>query len=138
MMIQMRALLWECTRFFFFSVPTFYFTIKASLLVVTPLIVLFQLFASAFSICSLLNCGGSNLLGFKILKTNVLELQFVLCWKTMIKIQSLGLGLLKVCLFVKLELSDCRIYWTKYARLDRSNHVQIYFSAEFQFSLNFT
>ena len=26
--------------------------------------------------------------------------------------------LLKVCLFVKLELSDCRIYWTKSARLD--------------------
>ena len=72
--------------FFFFSVLTFYFTIKAFLLVVTPLIVLFQLFASAFYICSLLNCGGSNLLGFKILKTNVLEIQFVLCWKTMIKI----------------------------------------------------
>ena len=46
--------------------------------------------------------------------------------------------LLKVCLFVKLELSDCRIYWTKSTRLDRSkirldqsNHMQIYFSAEF-------
>ena len=26
--------------------------------------------------------------------------------------------LLKVCLFVKLESSDCRIYWTKSARLD--------------------
>ena len=46
--------------------------------------------------------------------------------------------MLKVCLFVKLESSDCRIYWTKYVRLDRSkikldqlNHVQIYFSAEF-------
>ena len=45
---------------------------------------------------------------------------------------------LKVCLFVKLELSDCRIYMTKSARLDRSkirldqsNHIQIYFSAEF-------
>ena len=46
--------------------------------------------------------------------------------------------LLKVCLFVKLESSDCRIYWTKSARLgwskirlDRSNLVQINFSAEF-------
>ena len=27
--------------------------------------------------------------------------------------------LLKVCLCVKLESSDCRIYWTKPARLDR-------------------
>ena len=85
------------------------------------------------------------MLGSKILGTNVLELQFVLYWQTMIKTLSLGLGLLKVCLFVKLELSDCRIYWTKFTRLDRlkirldrSNHVQIYFSTEFQFSLNST
>ena len=28
--------------------------------------------------------------------------------------------LLKVCLFVKLESSDCIIYWTKSTRLDRS------------------
>ena len=35
--------------------------------------------------------------------------------------------LLKVCLFVKLELSGCRIYWTKSARLDWSNLVQIVF-----------
>ena len=79
-----------------------------------------------------------KLLGSKTLGTNVLELQFVLCWQTMIKTKSLGLGLLKVCLFVKLESSDCRTYWTKSARfdrskirLDRSNHVQIYFSTEF-------
>ena len=46
--------------------------------------------------------------------------------------------LFKVCLCVKLELSDCRIYWTKSARLDwlkirldRSNLVQIVFSTEF-------
>ena len=39
--------------------------------------------------------------------------------------------LLKVCLSVKLESSDYRIYWTKSARLDRSNHVQIYFFATF-------
>ena len=50
------------------------------------------------------------LLGSKILGTKVLELQFVVCWQTMIKTYSLGLGLLKVCLFVKLELSDCRNY----------------------------
>ena len=47
-------------------------------------------------------------------------------------------SLFKVCLCVKLESSDCRIYWTKFARLDqskirldRSNLVQIVFSAEF-------
>ena len=58
-------------------------------------------------------------LGSKTLGTNALELQFVLCWQTMIKTYSLGLGLLKVCLFVKLESIDCRIYWTKFAMLDR-------------------
>ena len=88
--------------------------------------------------CFVTDCQRGRLLGSKTLGTNVLELQFVLCWQTMIKTQSLGLGLLKVCLFVKLELSDCRTYWTKSARLDQSNHVQIYFSAEFQFSPNST
>ena len=46
--------------------------------------------------------------------------------------------LLKVCLSVKLESSDYRIYWTKFARLDQSkirldwsNLMQIFFSAEF-------
>ena len=71
------------------------------------------------------------LLGYKTLGTSVLELQCVLCWQTMIKTLSLGLGLLKVCLFVKLELSDCRIYWSKFGRLDQSDLVQIYLFAEF-------
>ena len=48
------------------------------------------------------------MLGSKTLGTNVLELQFVICWQTMIKTYSLGLDLLKVCLIVKLESSDCR------------------------------
>ena len=46
--------------------------------------------------------------------------------------------LLKMCLCVKLESSDCRIYWTKSARLNRSkirlnqsNLVHIVFFAEF-------
>ena len=72
----------------------------------------------------------SKLLGSKTLGINVLELQFVLCWQTMIKTLSLGLGLLKVCLIVKLESSDCRNYWTKSTRLNQLNIVQIYFSAE--------
>ena len=58
------------------------------------------------------------MLGSKTLGTNVLKLQFVICWQTMIKTQSLGLGLLKVCLIVKLKSSDCISYWTKSARLD--------------------
>ena len=37
---------------------------------------------------------------------NVLELQFVLCQQIMIKTLRLGLGLLKVCLFVKLDSID--------------------------------
>ena len=56
----------------------------------------------------------------------------------MIKTLESRFRLLKVCLFVKLESSNCRIYWTKFARLDRSkirldrtNLVQIYFSAKF-------
>ena len=74
----------------------------------------------------------------RLQELNVLELHYVLCWQTMIKTQSLGLGLLKVCLFVKLESSNCKIYWSKFARLDcskirldQSNLVQINFSAEF-------
>ena len=39
--------------------------------------------------------------------------------------------LLKVCLFVKLESSNCKIYWPKSARLDRSNLMQINFLQNF-------
>ena len=39
--------------------------------------------------------------------------------------------LLKVCLFVKLESSDYKIYLSKSAKLVRSNLVQIIFSTEF-------
>ena len=73
----------------------------------------------------------SFLLGSKTLGTNVLELQFVICWQTMTKTSSLDLRLLKVCLFVKSVSSNCINYWTKSIRLDRLNHVQIYFSVEF-------
>ena len=73
-----------------------------------------------FVMCFVTDCQMGRLLGSNTLETNVLELQFVLCWQTMVKTLSLGLGLLKVCLFVKLESNDCRIYWTKSVRLDRS------------------
>ena len=39
--------------------------------------------------------------------------------------------LLKVCLFVKLESSNCGIYFSKSARLDQSNLVQIIFLQNF-------
>ena len=55
------------------------------------------------------------MLGSKTLETNVLELHFVICWQTMIKTLGSRFRLLKVCLFVKLELNDCIIYWTKSA-----------------------
>ena len=60
--------------------------------------------------CYVTDCQKGSLLGSKTLRTNVLELQFVICWQTMIKTYSPGLGLLKMCLIVKLESSDCKIY----------------------------
>ena len=76
----------------------------------------------------------------RLQELNVLKLYYVLYQQPMIKTQSLGLGLglLKECLFVKLESSDYRIYWTKSAKLDQSkirfdrlNLMQINFFAEF-------
>ena len=49
-----------------------------------------------FVMCFVMNFQKGRLLGSMILGTNVLELQFVLCWQTMIKTLSLGLDLLKV------------------------------------------
>ena len=78
------------------------------------------------------------MLGFKTLGTNVLELQFVLCWQTMIKTFSLILDLLKVCLCVKLESSVLQDLLCKSAELDqlkirlkRSKLVQIVFLQNF-------
>ena len=68
--------------------------------------------------CFVMKCQRESLLGSKTLGTNILKLQFVLYWQTMIKTYSLGLDLLKVCLLVKLESSDYRNYWTKSVRLD--------------------
>ena len=71
--------------------------------------------------CFVTDCQRGSLLGSKTLGTNVLELQFVICWQTMVKTFSIGLGFLKVCLFVKLESSELQDLLTKSARLDRSN-----------------
>ena len=59
------------------------------------------------------------MLGSKTLGTNVLELQFVLCWQTMIKTFSLILDLLKVCLCVKLESSVLQDLLCKSTELDQ-------------------
>ena len=56
---------------------------------------------------------GSKTLGIKCIRTLICN---VLANHDQ-NIES-SLGLLKVCLFVKLELSDGRIYWTKFVRLD--------------------
>ena len=60
------------------------------------------------------------MLGSKTLGANVLKLQYVICWQTMIKTLNLGLGLLKVWFNVKLESNNCRNYYSKFARLDQS------------------
>ena len=56
---------------------------------------------------------GSKTLGTKCIKTSI-------CNVLASHDQNLEsrFRLLKVCLFIKLESSDCRIYWTKSARFD--------------------
>ena len=76
---------------------------------------------------------GSKTLGTKCIRTSI-------CNVSANHDQNLEsrFRLLKVCLCVKLESSNCRTYWTKSARLDRLkirlnrlNLVQIVFSKEF-------
>ena len=55
---------------------------------------------------------GSKTLGTKCIRTTICNVL------GMIKTSESRFRLLKVCLFVKLESSDCRIYWTKSVRLD--------------------
>ena len=67
----------------------------------------------------------------RLQELHVLELQFVMCQQTMIKTLESRFRLLKVCVFVKLELSELYDLLAKSTRLDRSNIVQIVFSIEF-------
>ena len=90
-----------------------------------------KLWAFHFVMCFVTDCQrgsllGSKTLGFKCIRTTICN---VLANYDQ-NIES-RFRLLRVCLFVKLELSDCRIYWTKSARLDQSNLMQIVFSAKF-------
>ena len=67
-----------------------------------------------------MDCQRGTLLGSKTLGTKCIRTSFCICWQTMIKTMSLGLGLLKVCLSVSLNRVFCRNLLSKTARLDRS------------------
>ena len=69
---------------------------------------------------------GSKTLGAKCLRTSMCNM----LTNHDKKLES-RFRLLKVYLFVKLESSNCKIYLSKFARLDRSNLVQIIFSTKF-------
>ena len=62
-----------------------------------------------------------GLLGSKTLETKCIRTLLCIMLANYDQNIESRLGLLKVCLCVKLESSDCRIFWTKSARLDRSN-----------------
>ena len=62
------------------------------------------------------------MLGSKTVGTKCIRTSFCICWQTMIKTISLGLGLPKVCFNVSLKLSNCRKLLFNYARLDRSKN----------------
>ena len=88
--------------------------------------------------CFVTDCQMGSLLDSKTLGTKCIRTSLCIMLANHDQNIKSRLGLLKVRLFVKLESSDCRIYWTKSARLDRlkirldrSNFVQINFSAEF-------
>ena len=57
------------------------------------------------------------MLGFKTLGLNVLELQFVMLTNHDQNVLVFVLDLLKVCLYVKLESSCCRIYYVNLSSL---------------------
>ena len=79
-----------------------------------------------------------SLLGSKILQTKCIRTSMYNVLANYDQNLESRFRLLKVCSCVKLESSDCRIYWTKSARLDwskirldRLNLMQIVFSIEF-------
>ena len=72
-----------------------------------------------------------NLLGSKTLGTKCIRISICNVLANHDQNLESRFRLLKVCLIVKLELSDCRIYWCKFARLDRLNLVQINFLQNF-------
>ena len=84
--------------------------------------------------CFVTDFQRGSLLGSKTLGTKCIRTSICNVLANHDKKLEFRFRLLKVCLFVKLELSDCRIYLYKSARLnrlkirfDRSNLVQINF-----------
>ena len=77
-----------------------------------------KLFLGMFNVLSQIVKGGVCQI-LRLQGLNVLELQCVMCWQTMIKTFSLVLDLLKVCLCAKLELSVIQDLLCKSAWLDR-------------------
>ena len=68
--------------------------------------------------CFVMDCQRGSLLGSKTLGTKCIRGSLCIMLANHDQNIESRFRLLKVCLFVKLELSDCRIYWTKSARLD--------------------
>ena len=88
--------------------------------------------------CFVTDFQRGSLLGSKTLETKCIRTSIFNVLANHDKKLESRFRLLKVCLFVRVELSDYRIYWTKSAsldrlkiRLNRSNFVQIVFFAEF-------
>ena len=91
-----------------------------------------------FSLCFFTDCQRGSFLGSKTLGLNVLELQLVVLANHDQNVFVFVLDLLKVCLYVKLELSVlhdllCKSAWLDRLkiRLDRSKLMQIVFLQNF-------
>ena len=91
-----------------------------------------------FVMCFVMDCQIGSLLGSKTLGTKCIITLIYNVLANHDKSLESRLRLLKVCLFVKLESSYCRIYLSKSTRLDqskirldRSNLVQINFLQNF-------
>ena len=73
----------------------------------------------SFVICFVTDCQRGSLLGSKTLRTKCIRISMCIVLANYDKNLESIFRLLKVCLCVKLESSDCKIYWTKSTRLDR-------------------
>ena len=81
------------------------------------LFVIFEYFS--FVMCFVTGCQRGSLLGSKTLGTKCIRTSICNVLANHDQNLDYKFRLLKVCLCVKLESSDCRIYWTKSVRLDR-------------------
>ena len=70
--------------------------------------------------CFVTDCQMGSLLGFEILGTKCIRIWICNLLANHDQNLESRFRLLKVCLFVKLESSNGKIYWSKSTRLDRS------------------